>query len=224
MGALCEKQRLPYVRKAAQLLGQPGPSFSRLRSRVFRHLSENPTNIFRWSWVVIGLAFATGVANSQESELDRGAKLLKPFKRELQQTLVKGLAQGPAEAIAACQLQAPKVAKALEKDGIRVGRTSHRLRNPANISPDWVQPILDAYLASPSERTPRAVPLPNSHTGYVEPILLKPPCLVCHGDVLTADVASRISETYPKDQAVGFQTGDLRGVFWIEYPATESPH
>ena len=33
------------------------------------------------------------------------------------------------------------------------------------------------------------------------------------------DVASRISELYPEDRATGFEAGDLRGIFWVEFPA-----
>jgi hypothetical protein len=102
-----------------------------------------------------------------------------------------------------------------------VGRASHRLRNPANVPPEWVAPILDAYVASSADRAPRAVPLADGRWGYVEPILLQPPCLACHGETLAPDVASRIAALYPDDRATGFRVGDLRGVFWIEYPAAK---
>ena len=102
-----------------------------------------------------------------------------------------------------------------------MGRTSDRLRNPSNTGPAWVESILEAYLANPSDRDPRTVSLENDRLGYVEPIILQPLCLTCHGDNLAPDVASRIKELYPADRAVGFQVGDLRGVFWIEFPRVE---
>ena len=43
-------------------------------------------------------------------------------------------------------------------------------------------------------------------------------CLQCHGEVLDPAVAGKIAELYPDDQATGFIDGDLRGVFWVEYP------
>ena len=175
----------------------------------------------RWSFVVAGLSLAAGVAHADEAALARGAKLLAPFKSDLQQALRQGLAEGPVEAIAACRLHAPEIAKAHSHDAVRVGRTSHRLRNPSNAPPDWVAPILDAYVASSAERAPRAVSLSGGTSGYVEPILLQPPCLACHGDALAPEVAARIGELYPEDRAVGFQVGDLRGVFWVELPAAE---
>ncbi len=171
--------------------------------------------------IVVALALAAGVVQAQKAELARGAELLVPFKQDLQEALRLGLAQGPVQAISACQLQAPEIAEALSLDGMSLGRTSHRLRNPANASPEWVRPVLEDYVASSSDRASRIVVLPNKRLGYVEPILLQPVCLTCHGDVLAPDIESRINELYPEDRAVGFRVGDLRGVFWIEFPAEE---
>jgi hypothetical protein len=170
---------------------------------------------------VAALVVAAGLVNAQEPEPARGAKLLAPFKRDLQQALRDGLAQGPVEAIAACRVRAPEIADSLSRDGIRVGRTSDRLRNPSNVGPDWVAPILEAYAASPADRAPRTVALPDGRSGYVEPIRVQPPCLTCHGENLAPDVASRIRELYPADRAVGYRVGDLRGVFWVEFPRAE---
>jgi len=170
---------------------------------------------------IIALALAAGVVQAQNSELARGAELLAPFKRDLQEALLQGLAEGPAQAIGACHVRAPEVASALSSDGIIVGRSSHRLRNPTNASPKWVAPVLEAYTSSSGDREPRVVPLPNDRLGYVEPILLKPLCLTCHGESLAPDVAARINELYPEDRAVGYEIDDLRGVFWIEYPAKD---
>ena len=43
-------------------------------------------------------------------------------------------------------------------------------------------------------------------------------CLTCHGESLQPEIATRINESYPEDEAAGFKTGDLRGVFWVEFP------
>jgi hypothetical protein len=165
--------------------------------------------------------FAAGIVEADEAEVAAGARLLAPFKQDLQRALRDGLARGPVEALAACRVQAPEIASIRSRDGIRLGRTSHRLRNPDNAAPEWVRPFLDAYTSNPSDRAPRTVALPDARSGYVEPILLQPLCLACHGDTLAPDVASRIQELYPTDSAVGFQVGDLRGVFWIEFPREE---
>ena len=168
---------------------------------------------------VVTLVLAAGVAQAEETELARGAELLTPFKRNLQDALRLGLVEGPVQAISACRVQAPEIATALSLDGINVGRASHRLRNPANSSPEWVTPILETYISNSADRAPRVVPLPNQQFGYVEPILLQPLCLTCHGESLDPGVIAQINKLYPQDRAVGFKVGDLRGVFWIEFPA-----
>jgi cytochrome c553 len=167
---------------------------------------------------VVGLLCTASAAEAQETRLSPGARLLAPFKRDLQQALRDGLAAGPVEAIAACRIRAPEIADSLSRKGVRIGRTSHRLRNPSNAAPEWVQPILEGYVNDPLDRTARTVALRDNRSGYVEPILLQPMCLTCHGRDLAPEVASRISELYPSDRATGFDVGDLRGVFWVEFP------
>jgi hypothetical protein len=161
----------------------------------------------------------TLAAHGQQTTSERGAELLAPFKQNLQAALKAGLAQGHEEAIGACRLEAPAIAEALSQDGVRVGRTSHRLRNPADTAPEWAKPLLTAYLADASDREPRSLALPGGRSGYVEPIVAQPLCLSCHGESLSPDVAARITELYPEDRAVGFKSGDLRGIFWVEFPS-----
>ena len=175
-----------------------------------------------WSAAAIFFVSLLDVAGARASEPARGAELLAPFKRDLQQALRQGLDQGAVEAISACQLKAPAIAQEQSQGAVRVGRASHRLRNPANVAPDWVAPILSAYLEDAANRAAQTVVLPGGVSGYVEPILAQPLCLTCHGETLAPPVAARIRELYPDDRAVGFEAGDLRGVFWIEYLDTDA--
>lgn len=175
----------------------------------------------RWFAVVALIALAGSAATAQEEALARGAALLAPFKHDLKQALVRGLSDGAVQAVTVCRAQAPTIAQNLAKDGVRLGRTSMRLRNPENIAPAWVGPILQAYVEQPSERIARATALPDGRVGYVEPIFVQPMCLQCHGEKLSPEVAARINELYPQDHAVGFRAGDLRGAFWAEFPAAE---
>ena len=171
----------------------------------------------RYFWLVLlANALAACASESDEAKMAQGAELLVPFKQELQTALKAGLAEGPVEAISACRIQAPQIAEALSTGGTRLGRTSHQLRNPDNSSPEWVSPVLAAYLENAEDRTARVVALPDGRSGYVEPIVLQPLCVTCHGEALAPEIAARIAELYPADRAVGFNVGDLRGVFWVE--------
>jgi hypothetical protein len=169
-------------------------------------------------FALVAAALLAGSAFADEAARARGAELLAPFKRQLQAALKEGLSQGPSQAVAACRLRAPEIAASLSGDGVRVGRTSHRLRNPANAPPDWVEPILQTYLADSTDQEPRTATLSDGRAGYAEPIATQGLCLVCHGDALAPGVAEQIRELYPEDRAVGFREGELRGVFWVEFP------
>lgn len=170
--------------------------------------------------VVTALALVTAAsAVADDAAGARGAEILAPFKMQLKQALEAGLAQGPSAAIGACKLQAPQIAEALSVDGVVVGRSSHRLRNPRNAAPEWVAPIMQAYVDDAADRSPRTVELGGDRVGYVEPILIQPVCLACHGDVRDPSLAGRIADEYPDDAATGFELNELRGVFWTEFPA-----
>lgn len=138
------------------------------------------------------------------------------FKADLKQALLAGLEAGPVAALAACQIEAPAIAARRAGSALTLGRTSHRLRNPANIAPAWVVPLLQAYLDEPAGMAPRTVALANGVTGYVEPIMTQPLCLTCHGSKLAPDVSAALASRYPDDRATGFVVGDLRGVLWVE--------
>lgn len=162
---------------------------------------------------------AVQMAHADRSAADRGAELLLPFKSQLKNALLTGIEQGPANAIGACRDEAPTIAANLSIDGVALGRSSHRLRNPANVAPVWVADVLNTYLQAESEHEPVALELPDRRQGYVEPIIMQPLCLTCHGENLSPAIAATIDQEYPRDEATGFEVGDLRGVFWVEFPA-----
>ena len=43
-------------------------------------------------------------------------------------------------------------------------------------------------------------------------------CLTCHGKELAPDLAAKLRELYPDDQATGFSLGEIRGAFTITQP------
>lgn len=148
---------------------------------------------------------------------ERGNAVLTPFKTELMAALKQGMEDGPEAAIDVCQRVAPGIAEELSVAGVELGRTSHKLRNEQNAPRAWVRPLMEGYLASPGKAVPEVVQIENGKVGYVEPIFVKGMCLTCHGSAVPADVASRIDERYPNDQARGFEEGDFRGLFWVEF-------
>lgn len=157
-------------------------------------------------------------AVSQE-ELERAQATLAPFKEELVETLMGTLNEvSPAEAIHVCRDEAPAIAARLSVEGVRMGRTSHKLRNPANSPQPWVEPLLVAYLETPTDSEPRAVYIDDSTIGYVEPIYVMSFCLACHGPSIEPEILAELRSAYPEDEATGFRVNDLRGLFWLTMP------
>ena len=162
----------------------------------------------------------TGSFHTRADAVDpatRGAELLGPFKSELMQALSSGMQEGPAAAIEVCSEVAPGIASSLSVDGVRMGRSSHKLRNPANVPPEWLEPLIAAYASGTGEMQPQTVALGDGRSGYAEPIRVQPLCLTCHGTELDPGIAAQIAENYPADEATGFSEGDFRGVFWVEF-------
>jgi hypothetical protein len=163
------------------------------------------------------LPAAMAWAGPDEDQLKAaGAEALKPFKQQLMSALVKGLKGGPVSALEVCKDQAPKLAGEAGTDSVTIGRTSHRLRNPANAPEPWMEPLLEKYAGDPEMTAPTLVALPAGGYGYVEPITVRAACLECHGVTLDPAVEQKIDELYPADRASGFKEGDFRGLFWVK--------
>lgn len=170
------------------------------------------------SLLVLPALFALTVcAQAGGDAAAHGAALLAPFKAELKGALMEGMQEGPATAIEVCSEEAPQIATSLSVDGVSMGRSSHKLRNPDNAAPAWLVPVIDTYVSGEGELAPVVVKLDDGRHGYAEPIRVQPLCLTCHGTTVHADVADRIEALYPDDEATGFSEGDFRGVFWVTF-------
>lgn len=175
--------------------------------------------MLRPSLLVLG-TLALGACRSSDAgpaaAETRARAALAPFKASLKEALTSALAEGPEKAVEACAQKAPALAQAASKDGVVVGRTSTRLRNPANAAPAWVVPLLAELATEKSgSEAKRTVALGGGRYGYAEAIWIQPPCLACHGTAVAPTVASALSR-YPTDQAKGYALGELRGVFYAE--------
>lgn len=143
------------------------------------------------------------------------AEAVAELRQGLGRALRAALTRGPEEAIDVCRSEVPRLAQFVARDGLTVGRTSHRLRNPGNAPEAWMQPLLEEFLKAPPEPGGfRVVDLGARGTGYVEPIYLQPLCATCHGETVDPALLAHIRERYPQDRAVGFRIGELRGLFW----------
>ncbi len=122
---------------------------------------------------------------------------------------------GFASAVDVCHGEAPVItAEVAEKHGVKIGRTSDKLRNTTNTGRDWATPLYN------KEGTPAVLLAADGSLATLNPIMLAEPCANCHGakDQLAPGVADILAERYPDDSATGYAPGDLRGWFWVEVP------
>jgi len=129
---------------------------------------------------------------------------------------------GPLAAIEVCRDAAPRIAREVEqKTGFRIGRTSHRLRNPENRPPAWASDLMRKIIRGDPEAglEPRVFVRTDGVEGITLPIRMQKMCVTCHGteEQIPAKVRESLAEHYPEDRARDFRPGDLRGLVWVEW-------
>ncbi|MBL4636778.1 MAG: DUF3365 domain-containing protein [Kofleriaceae bacterium] len=103
---------------------------------------------------------------------------------------------------------------------MRVGRSTLRLRNPKNAeSPPWVQEWLTTTGERKTEGLKGLEEVVDGVARVIVPLTASGMCLGCHGDAAshTDTMKELLASKYPEDKAVGYESGDLRGVVWAEY-------
>ena len=152
-------------------------------------------------------------------------KLGKALKAELQAAMK---ADGPVSALQTCNVEAVPIAETIStEEGLLVGRTSLKTRNPANLPDAWETETLELFEAR-REAGEKAVDLEawtvvtddGGHRTfrYMKAIPTLPMCLKCHGRRLNDEIAAKVGELYPDDRATGFKAGDIRGAFTVKLP------
>lgn len=161
---------------------------------------------------------STGLTAGQKA--DTTLKLFDQFEKKVWAELLQSLTEHKTEdAILVCQ----EVSRALTREfadlpGVKVRRVGTRVRNPGH-APDEFELNVMAEWQKDLDR--RLVPQPvieETAAGLriMRPILVgKKTCLRCHGKVnaVLPETIKRIREVYPKDAAIGYEVGDLRGAF-----------
>ena len=152
---------------------------------------------------------------------DYASQLQEALSGKLMAAMQQG---GPISAIEVCQIEAPRIAAELSSSGepSRVWRTALKLRNPNNAPDDEASGVMQQFTQSLAEgdKPPMTefITYPDGSARYMQSIIMQPPCLACHGGSLPEDVQAAIAERYPEDEATGFEVGDLRGAFVVDWP------
>jgi hypothetical protein len=149
-----------------------------------------------------------------------GKALIPPFQQQLMATVKNAMqAGGPVKAVESCQLLAPQIASQHSQTPWTVGRTSLQVRNPANTADAWEQQVLKDFATQQANGQPligmQQVAKVDGELRIMQAIPVGEPCLACHGKNLKPEVAAKIDQLYPKDQARGYDLGQLRGAFTL---------
>lgn len=135
-------------------------------------------------------------------------------KRAIEELGVKG-------ALKFCNLNAYPIIYHLEKTkNVKIRRTSAKFRNPANQPDSLEKTILDYYskLLIDGKKLKSIIKPINKDIHFFKPIIIMDLCLKCHGNIgeeLKLDDYDTIKELYPLDNATGYKTGDLRGMWHL---------
>lgn len=144
------------------------------------------------------------------------ASIQNATSSELTRELTAG---GPGDAVRVCHLSAAALTQRIgREEGIAAGRTSARLRTPSNAPKAWAAPIVKQYENARASSVDGFVVDLGERVGVMRPIAHRAVCSACHGleEQLNPRVRAELKDRYPKDQAIGFRDGDLRGWIWVE--------
>lgn len=188
----------------------------------------------RHALLAVSLAAAPLVASTAESRamspeevpaalapaVARGEAAMQELAQRLFARLNELILQGgPVSAIRVCRSEAPAIAKAVgATHGLEIGRTSFRLRNPANAPRGWAASHVHAAAGKKAGEVKLVVVDLGDRLGLLRPVGVMPACTRCHGavDGIDQDVRAALASGYPEDRATGFAPGDLRGFVWVE--------
>ena len=174
------------------------------------------------------IAFASETNTTSSAELtvkQEGIKYIKMLgsvlKSELQ-THMKADKTG-LSAMGFCTVKADDITKEVNSKLPKyasVRRTAMKTRNPDNAADTLDQKVMAEYEASIEAKTFLPADIKVVTEGETirvyKPLVTKGVCLKCHGNELSKEIQGEITTHYPKDQAVGFKQGSLRGMIVAE--------
>ncbi|WP_114324675.1 Tll0287-like domain-containing protein [Candidatus Colwellia aromaticivorans] len=146
--------------------------------------------------------------------------IVKQFGGTLKPQLKKALAEGGVkQAIEVCSVKAPEIAKNLSMSTPwQVKRVSLKTRNHHNATPDaWEKSVLEEFnqrqQQGESAKAMAKAEVVKDEFRFMKAQGTESLCLTCHGSGLNAETKAALKQYYPKDQAVGYSLGQIRGAF-----------
>lgn len=161
----------------------------------------------------------------KEAYLQQGKAIATATFAELSGQLQVAMKEGGVpHAVRYCNTVAyPLVDSLSEVHNADIRRTSLLIRNPKDAPTTREREQLEAYASAkkagdPLQPVVKAVSA--EEIAFYAPISMQPLCLKCHGqlgETLAEEDYAVIKEKYPSDEAIGYQAGDLRGMWSITF-------
>lgn len=155
----------------------------------------------------------------EQEAIDRGKSITQNTFTVLSSELKQSMSEGGIEnAINYCNINAlPITAQLSKENNAIIKRTSLKVRNPKNAPSDQEEMVLREFEKMMDSGKPltNKVMQNEQMTMFYAPIITQELCLKCHG--AKSDIAEYdfILSKYPNDKAIGFSTGDLRGMWSV---------
>jgi hypothetical protein len=131
--------------------------------------------------------------------------------------------EGIGEAVAFCKVEALPITDSLSALlGARISRITDKPRNPENTAGAEEMQFISNFRAElAGGQAPEALVVrQGEHTNFYNPILTNNLCLKCHGTPgqdIRPEVLSTIVALYPEDQATGYSSSQLRGLWKVSF-------
>jgi hypothetical protein len=184
----------------------------------------NKLNLIFTTLVIACIAIACTRNVDEELALSREAS--KQLGSQLKRKLVSAMQSSrPEAAISVCNLEAINIStKVSNKNNLKVGRTSLKIRNTENKADAWETKQLKWFETQKVSgvdiktlETSEIIKENGEHVfRYMKVIPMQEQCTLCHGTTIAPSTVGKINSLYPQDQATEFEVGDIRGAFTVK--------
>jgi mono/diheme cytochrome c family protein len=154
--------------------------------------------------------------------LEKGQELALQTKSVLGKNLMGAIQKGgPTHALEFCNTRAIHLTDSMSQElGYKIKRVSDQPRNPDNRANEAEM----AYISRSKELLQKGEKLKGMIDSTRQPIVAYYPimtndlCMNCHAprDEMKAELLAALDNKYPEDEATGYATGELRGIWVVE--------
>jgi len=177
--------------------------------------------------MALSIVAITSMASADNQTVAKeGAGYIKMLMEGLKAELMPPMKQDPSgvAAMGLCTTRAMKITHEVNDKlpkNVTLRRTALKLRNPENKADAIDIEVMNGFTKALEEKTldlekPLKVVNDGNTTRVYRALVTIPMCLQCHGTNISKEVDGAIKTSYPKDEAIGFAEGTLRGVIVAE--------